>query len=230
MINEKLLQLTQDYGKAITKPTISEIVRISPSALIGDMASIYVKELGRVTNYQDPEINEISSSDITKYLNTLTYMRVGRVNSELTPDYNKIYSKVFVPVLFYQVINEIGEAVDRDFGIRYIPEVDMTGSDILSVAEMMAISDVFTRIQQLGFFVVKGLPNYLDGSLEMMIMRNLEGSITSYKVSHPVYASLMAFFRTQVLHDVTHGMQRITYGTESDYRVNLTALIKGYDQ
>lgn len=229
-INNKLLSLTEDFGRPILAPSITNVVTITPSSLIGDMAKVYIKELGRVTNYQDPDINELTSDDIEKYLNTLTFMRVQRVNGELQAEFNKIYSKVFIPVLFYQVINEVGEAVDRDYGVTYKPAIKLQGTDILSVQEMMAISDVMTRVQQLGFFVVKGLPNALDGSLEMMVMRNLEGTITSYKISHPVYASLMAFFRTTVISDVTGTMQRIRYGTESDYAVNLTALIKGFEE
>lgn len=211
-----------------TQATLTVRVNVEPSNLVGDLAFVLHNELHRVLGSAGTHLlQDVAAEDVRKYINTVIWMRVNHVNGvrdNVTKEYAAQYRRCAVPVLVYQLLIGIGEALDRDYGLRFIPEIDLDANDILGPADFIKLSNVMFAAQNNGFKVVGGLPNNPIGELPFMAMQHVSQTVTSYRKDHPVYGFLAAFFKQEQLNSVTGTMHRIVYGYESDYAVNLAHL------
>jgi len=227
-INSKLRSMFEDQ-KPVPQPTIFVQVEIQSSKLMDELAKCYVAELFRVAGSAGARLLEnVDRELIRRYLSTASWMRVSHAtteNSKAFAGYRKLYSKLAVPVLAYQCFIGIGEATDHDYGIKFVPVAAIDGKELLSPDEMLEISDLFFSLQNSGFKIVRGLPQDPEGELEFMAMAHVNGIVTSYKKSHPVYGFLASFFAQQELNQTLGVMCRIVYGYETDYAVNISSLV-----
>jgi len=228
MVNQKLQSMFEDY-KITNKPTLVVEVDNQPGALMDEMAKSYLSELYRVAGSAGPFLlGEVEQEMIRKYLSTLSWMRACHVvsdKSKVFDAYRSLYRRLAVPVLAYQFLIGIGEALDRDYSIKFVPVATIREKDLLSPDEMRELSDLFFSLQNSGFKVVAGLPQEIEGELDFMAMCHVEGLVLSYRKSHPVYGFLASFFAQQQLNEVTGSMCRIFYGYASDYAANISHLI-----
>jgi hypothetical protein len=228
MINLELQSMFSDL-KQVNKATVVVKVEMNPSQLVGKLAKCYLDELHRVSGYMAvPEIDDLEVEDIMKYLYTLTWMRVCHCVSPSDPNfakYKRIYRRIAVPVLAYQYNLCIGEATDRDFSIKFVPEFTIEANQLFSPEEMVALSDIMIRQQNNGFKIVNGLPNEVDGELDFMAMCHVGQEVLSYRKTHPVYAFMASFFEQQKLNDVTGMMCRVLYGYDTDYELFLSRIV-----
>lgn len=233
MISNKLLSMFNDR-KPMNEPTITVKVEMEPSNMLNTLASEIHAEIQRIAAFSGQEsLLDLEVIDVLKALRTLVYMRVqsvNRTNSEILREYKNVLRHFAVPVLFYQLLIPIGIAYDKDFSIEFVPVASIAGEDLLAPQELMAISDVFRRLENHGFKVVYGIPESDEGELQFMAMSHVSDMVLSYRTKdHPVYAFLASFFRQQQLNEVTGSMCRILYGYESDYRYYIARLINSID-
>lgn len=228
MLNAKLQSMFEDY-KPTNVQTTEVLVSMDPSGMLADLAKCYVTELNRIAGAAGSHILEaVDDVRVKRYLNTLVWMRVNHSNSDRSQGYlkyRKILKRVAVPVVAYQLLVSIGQAVDRDYSIKFAPVVTIEGKELLSLEEMIELSDLFFVLQNSGFKLVSGVPQDVEGELDFMAMCHVEEAVLSYRKSHPVYGFLASFFKQQSLNHTTGLMCRILYGYDSDYRVNLGRLV-----
>jgi hypothetical protein len=228
MINSKLQSQFSDY-KTLNAPTVEVEVELRPSKLVPTLAKCYVTELWRVAGpVGERLLSGVDVDMVSKYLSTLSWMRCchsvsARAGSYL--NYTRLYRKLAVPVLAYQFLIGIGEAIDRDYSIKFVPTTTIREKELLSPEEMLELSNLFFNLQNSGFKVVAGLPNDPEGELDFMAMCHVGEQVQSYRKSHPVYGFLASFFAQQELNQVTGMMCRILYGYDSDYEVNVSRLV-----
>jgi len=228
MINTELQSRFNDF-KILNAATIRVSVNVDGSDMEEVLAQKLLSEFNRMAPYAGfSAVSELDSKDIVRYLKTLKWMRVCTVlggTEKQFRQYTSLAKVVAVPVLMYQVLVCIGNAYDRDYNIEFVPAYNVTEDDILSTAEMEAISSLFRQFENSGMKVVYGVPRQVEGELDFMAMSHVDDVVVSYRRSHPVYGFLASFIRQQKLNEVTGMMSRVVYGYESDYKYQVDALI-----
>jgi hypothetical protein len=197
------------------------------------MASKLLSEVNRMAPYAGySDVADLTTEDIEKYLKTLVYLRVCKVNetfNETTKLYKSLAKYVEIPVLAYQLLISIGKAYDADYNLEFYPAYNITQDEVLGVAEMEALSSLFRQFTSSGLKTVKGMPNAIDGELDFMAMCHVEDEVVSYRKGHPVFGFLAAFFRQSKLNSVTGLLCRVLYGYETDYKYQIDALFNAID-
>lgn len=222
MLNSIVESMFEDV-KPMNNPTITVSVEMEPGALMEELASATLQEIQRIASSSGQvSMLDVDEEDVLKAFKTLVYLRVNTVNhtaSKVMQSYKQAVKHFAVPVLMYQLLIPIGRCYDRDYSIEFVPVTKIAGEDLLAPQELMALSDVFRRLENYGFKVVYGIPQSEEGELQFMAMAHVHEEIVSYRTKdHPVYAFLAAFFRQQQFNEVTGAMCRILYGYESDFR------------
>jgi hypothetical protein len=212
--------------------TIAVRVQVTPSKLMSQLADGLMNEVWRLVPYSEYKPTaDLTSEDILKYLKTLTWMRCRYVTSDFSEakafaEYRNLYHRVEVPALAYQLFLCVGEAYDRDYAIKFLPEYQIESSDLLSVEDMSNLSDLLVNLRTIGFASVTGMPHDREGELDFMAMSHVEELSRSYRNSHPVYGFLASFFAQQQLNEVTGTMCRVLYGYDSDYKLYVASLLR----
>lgn len=228
MINTSMQSMFSDF-KPVNEPTIVVKVNFNPGKMVEDLAQTMMYELVRVAGpVGEFMLKGLDVEGIRKYLCTLSWMRRVRVNGlndKSTQAYRHLQRSVAVPVLWYQVLVGMGEAIDRDYSIKFVPGTSISESDLLAPEHMQTISDLMFRLQNNGFKVVAGVPSQEEGELDFMAMSHVDEIVLSYRQSHPVYGFLAAFFATQEVSTALGTLVRIRYGYDADYRVLLNKVV-----
>lgn len=230
MINSKVMSMFKD-NKPMNTATITVEVSMESGALMSALAEETVRELERISGSTGILSGDLpTQEDVLKAFKTLVHLRVNGTRSQGLSGYVEVVRHFAVPVLLYQLLIPIGRAYDADYSIEFIPVSRIAGEDLLAPQEMMAISDVFRRLENLGFKVVYGIPKDPEGELQFMAMSHVEEKILSYRTAdHPVYAFLASFFRQEKLNETTGTMCRILYGYESDFKYYIGRLYSSID-
>lgn len=228
MINEKMQSMFNDF-KPVNEPTIRVIVNCEVGALVGELSKVLMMELVRVGGSAGERLlRDLDDERIRRYLATLGWLRRVRtagLSNKTTQMYRHVSHAAAVPVLWYQALIGIGRAYDRDYSIEFVPGTSISESDLLAPDEMQTISDIMFSMQNNGFKVVAGIPKDEEGELDFMAMAHVEETVLSYRKTHPVYAFLAAFFKSQEVSKTLGSLVRIRYGVDSDYRVMLTRVV-----
>jgi hypothetical protein len=134
-------------------------------------------------------------------------------------EYRFLLREVEVPALFETILGQIGIVVDKDFGLRFVPKVEIQAQDLLSPSELFEYSQYVLYISNFGLRTTKGLPNPKDcGSLGAFAANMMDnGDILSYRKDHPVYGFVAACFEFNHLLEIIGGGLRIKYGSVSEF-------------
>lgn len=225
-------QLLETEGQPVlAASSITIRVKLETGQLLTDLANAYSLESDRVMKFSSNERAQVSGETFLKYFKTLLFLRVSRVNAVengTTKLYKQGFRRYTVPALIHVLLVSIGEAVDQDFGFRFIPEYDVPVTDLMSPEEMVELSHRLQIMNENGLVCVDtGIPMDVRGELATMATFNIESEVLSYRKDHPVYGFYAAFFKHQVMSEVlSGGILRIRYGAESDYRVYISHLFK----
>lgn len=227
-MDNKVQSMFEDF-KIMNEPTIIITVQFVPDRMVEELAKIYLDEMYRVAqSHGERLLKGIEVEDIRRYLCTLSFMRrthVTNLRNSTTALYASKKSGIAVPTFWYQILLMIGETVDKDYSIKFIPGTSIDETDLLSPEELLEISDVMFSLQNVGFAVVGGIPKDVVGDLAFMAMAHVEERSFSYKRSHPVYGFLASFFAMKEVEQALGTLVRVTYGYDSDYRTLLRRVI-----
>lgn len=228
MITSNLQSAFNDL-KNLKEATIVTRVDVTPSLLLEDVAKAALSELQRMAPYSGyTMISDLEFEDILKYFKTLVWLRcedVKDVRSNSFKPYAGLMRHLEVPVLVYQLLIVIGNAMDFDYSISFKPEYSIESEDLLSPDEMLSLSTTFRSMREIGFASVTGLPRTKDGELDFMALCHVEGVVRGYRNSHPVYGFLAAFFEQKKFNEITGNMCRVIYGYDTDYRLYVNELM-----
>lgn len=214
----------EPHAESMTK----QVIKMEPSVLLNDMAKLEQQEMTRVMRFTNTSIIP-SDGEVEKYLTTLVWLRVLQVNhdAKIKP-YAFAQKELNVPARIYQIILSLGECTDRDFGIRFVPAMDIDAALLMTPTELRDMSDRLSIISNEGYITVEtGLPTTTQGELGFMacLLVNDE-KVYSYRKDHPVYGFIAAFFRTELLSKAFDIDYRVYYGSIEDYRAMLSRIYR----
>jgi len=208
---------------------VKHIVKLEPGSLFKDMAMWEHREMQRVMRFTDSDVI-LTAEEIEKYLHTLVYLRTLQVNSDskIYPKYKFASKNLNIPVRIYQILLSLGEAVDRDYGLRFVPIMEINSEMFLTPEELRDMSDRMGVLIPEGYLVVEtGLPNDITGELGFMACLVVhDQKVYSYRKDHPVYGFIAAFFKSELLEKAFVSDYKIYYGSVSDYEVMLSRIYR----
>lgn len=231
MNDTNLCKVAEDCGmpNPIPMSAINETVELQPTKVFESLGKLIYQDMVRIYGMLGSQDAAVTEEEIVKYLKTLVYLRVDIANgssSKNLTSYKTLRKHVSIPVLVYQLLVQIGPAVDRDYMIRFIPSYSIDGKDLLSLEDLQRVSDEMMGLENHGLKLVFGIPKEEEGDLDFMAMSHVEDVVKSYKKSHPVVGFYASFFAQQELSQLTGAFCRIHYGYESDYEVYLRAFYR----
>jgi len=220
MIDSSIQSMFQD-SKLVNKPSILVEVEVDPSRLFEQLSAEVFSEISRVGSRTGlSELRDLEVTDVSAYLHTLVWLRVECVNgwaNKSSRNYRSVARNCAVPVLVYQLLTSMGEALDRDYSIKFKPVYSIPEDKLLEPERFMVVSDILTRLENDGIKIVFGIPNKPEGELDFMALSHVEETVLSYHRGHPVYGFLASFFAMHQLNDTIGAMNRVVYGYDSDY-------------
>lgn len=214
--------LEEKFQNALPINMVEVKVEITPSELFQEVAVVYAMEAERVSRFTSSTTAYLPVEDIEKYLNTLLYLRVARVNgvkNEITRGYHNDFRSYNIPTFIHTLLVSIGKATDYDFGFTFIPVISIQNEDLLSPSEMIETSRKFGILSLEGLSCVDtGISTNPNGELATMATFSIQKEILSYRKDHPIYGFYAAFFNHKILGEVIlpEGL-RIRYGAQRDY-------------
>lgn len=211
-----------------TESMTIQVVKLQPSVLVADMAILENLEMQRVMRFTKSDVI-LDVKDIEKYFNTILWLRVLQVNHDkrIAP-YAFANHSLNIPVRLVQILLSMGEAVDRDYGIRFMPSMDIEAEKQLSPEELREFSDKISVMIPEGYLVVEtGLPTSTLGELGFMACLLVQDEkIYSYRKDHPVYGFIASFFRSELVSKAFGIDYRMYYGSIEDYRAMLSRIYR----
>lgn len=203
---------------------VKQTVKLEPSDLISDMARLENMEMQRVMRFTTNNV-VLSTEEIEKYFKTIIYLRVLQVTGgkKFSTYANFAMKTMNIPVRLYQIILSLGEAIDRDYGIKFVPSMELDAEMLLGLTELQELSDKISVLIPEGYLVVEtGLPTTTNGELGFMacLLVNDE-KVYSYRKDHPVYGFIASFFKSELISKAFSIDYRMYYGSVEDYKAML---------
>jgi len=224
LITEEFSSLFPEKGLAVGFMKVDVIIR--PNGLLTELAYEYEKEVKRLTRFT---VGEVSDLDFIKYFTTLLYLHVKRVNGDGLGEYLRFSRQIFIPAAFATVLMQIGTVEDLDFGLKFIPKIEVSAKEIMSPGDLEEMSLLLRSLESYGLVCVHKFPRPEDcGSLEAMAASLIEsGDVLAYKQGHPVHGFITALLNISATKEVL-GVEalRIRYGTLSHYQTLLGAFVR----
>jgi hypothetical protein len=221
MISEKIKSMLDDY-KPTSEATIIVTVGLQCDKLVAVLSSSVMNEMVRVAGAAGARLlDDLSAEDIRKYLCTLGWLRrleAAQVRQSSAQAYRRLAAGAAVPTMWYQALIMIGEAIDRDYSIKFVPGTTIDSGDLSDPEEMQRISDLMFLLQDNGLKVVAGIPRGAEGELDFMAMCHADEVVKSYRRCHPVYGFYASFFASHEVSVALGTLVRVTYGFDSDYQ------------
>lgn len=219
------------FGQPLSLPMAKVTVKLNPTGMIDVLAERYAREIERILSVKGGSINvDLSEETLMKYFITALYMRVIYCNDmkapkgfEWFPAKSRSFSNLMV---FASILVHVGIAIDKEYGLKFVPSFEPDIKDLLSFQEFTDISDVLSQLEDHGLKLVRGLPSEKMGSLPFMACECFDGddSIRSYRRDHPVFGFFAAFFRNLQVEQLI-GAKRIIYGYRQQYEHYLSEMI-----
>lgn len=171
-------------------------VQLSFGPLVEDLAKNLTREIGRILNSGTGPLY-ISSEEMTSYVKSLLILRVLTIHGAVPHVYHSFCRNGRVPSILTYVLYQIGEALDREFGIKYVPYIDQ--SELATVDFLRDVSERIALIGDKGLQIThNGIPASVEGELAFMSMDNDGEVVRGTYNSHPVFGLLACFFVNQL--------------------------------
>lgn len=233
MVDGKMLEFAeQAFGGPISLPMAKVTVKLQPTGMIDVLAKQYSKEIERILSVKGGSVAvDLSEKALLKYFTTALYMRVIQVTDAHAPkgcEWFRVAARSFSNlIVFANLLVQVGVAVDKEYGLKFIPSFEPDATNLLTGAEFMEMSDTFLQLESHGLKIVMGLPADKVGSLPFMACEYFESddSIRSYRREHPVFGFYAAFFRNIQAEEMLAGPKRIIYGYRQQYEMYISEMV-----
>jgi len=218
------------FGQPLSLPMAKVTVQLNPTGMVDVLAERYAREIERILSVKGGSINvDLSEKALMKYFITALFMRVIYCNEQKAPkgfEWFSAKSRSFSNLLvFASILVHVGVAVDKEYGLKFVPVFEPDTKDLCTLAEFTDISDVLAQLEDHGLKLVRGLPSDRNGSLPFMACECFDDdSIRSYRRDHPVFGFFAAFFRNLQVEQLI-GAKRIIYGYRQQYEHYLSEMI-----
>lgn len=220
------------FGCVGSVPFVKVTVVMDPSGMITKLAHLYADDIARMLGVRGGNaIMDMNEKNLLRYFRTALYARVLQVNSswhEAKAHHLRAVTRTAgLPIVLANVLAQVGSAIDKDYGLRFVPKYEIDADDFMPADEFQAMSDQLRQLEDCGLKLVYGLPKDLDGSLAFMACEFCadDSSIRSYRRDHPVYGFYAAFFRNLQTAEVVVGPKRVLYGHIDMYEEYLREMV-----
>lgn len=199
---------------------ITHTVVFKPSALLTTLATYENREMQRIMRFTGQSVI-LSPEEIHKYFSTILWLRTVQVRNQFSgrKEYSFALKNLNIPVRLYQIVSSLGEVCDLDFGLKFIPSMEIDTESLLTPEELREYSDRIGWLIPEGYLVVEtGLPSDTTGELGFMAcLVTKDEKVFSYRKDHPVYGFIAAFFDSELVEKAFTNDYRVFYGVRSDY-------------
>lgn len=233
LVDGEMLKFAESaFGNPLSLPMAKVTVKLEPTGMIDVLSAKYAKEIERILSVKGGSVSiDLSEKVLLKYFTTALYMRVIDCTDARTPkgfEWFRSQTRSFTNlVVFANLLVQVGVAVDKEYGLKFVPTFEPELSDLLSFEEFTEISDTLSQLEDHGLKSVVGLPSDKSGSLAFMACEYFESddSIRSYRREHPVFGFYAAFFRNIQVESMVAGPKRIIYGYRSQYEMYISEMV-----
>jgi len=171
-------------------------VQLNFGPLVEDLAKNLSREVTRVLKTGDGPLH-ISAQEMTSYVKSLIILRVLTIHGAVPKEYHSFCRNGRVPSILTYLLFQIGEALDRDFGTKYVPYINQ--EELAALEVLRDISERISLIADMGFHIThNGAPQSVEGDLTFMSMDNDGEVVRGTYNSHPVFGLLACFFVDQL--------------------------------
>lgn len=225
MINDIRKRATELFGAPTLMSMIfAEVDFSKPNDMLEDYTRLLVSEGNRLSPVAKKDY--FSAMELTRYLQSLLWIRVSLVNNTLPRDYAVIAKTACIPILWAALIDLVGVATDEDFGITFKPVMTINAEMLMSPSEMVEMSHRIKALERNGFRqTTSGVGRQVEGDLGFMALNHIETEVVSYRRDHPMYAFFSSFFNLQSLETIIGMKSRIAFGSKDQFRLYLHALV-----
>lgn len=183
-------------------PIKQETITVSVSAetFLKDYAKAFVNEARRVLPLVAEQEGALTTAEMEAYAAYLMTQRIKAVNLDC-PDWRKL-KILWIPSFIQFTLSCIGEVIDRDNGIKFVP-IDKSPSK-MTFDEARVISDKIGMYQEKLQMVKDAMPRGVEGDKDVMMSAIIDGYVrTTQKVSHPSFTYVTAFWDMHLVEEMT---------------------------
>jgi len=155
------------------------------------------------------EASMFEIGDLNRYVKTLTWLRVQRINRKVDRSYDvRDYA---VPALIALILRQIGKVHDDEFGFDIVPKMDKP-NDVMDHSEASKFSKVIRRFREA--FSIEEFPmTGEDGDTMFMSKVILNAVVLSYRRDDPqLYAYLAYLAGNTLVEEAARSHFFVTYG------------------
>ena len=213
------LSMDLGSGKATTIPMETVEVVISTPNMFGDYAKAFVKEAWRVNPLLAEQV-QLNEEELEQYLNYLMTKHVENVN-DCCSDFRRL-KNLYIPSYFQFVMSTIGVCIDREFGIKLVPEMDEPSS--LTYEDALVVSEKLGSFERDLQIVQDAMPRDIKGNLNVMGSALIAGYVRSYRrVEHPAATYVTAFANLKLKQEASlQALYRLRYDDVNFIQAALT--------
>lgn len=197
-----------DFGTKSTSASFESIsVEIDPKMMLNDYAKAYVQEFHR-RNPVRAEAVGLTEEELYDYFVGLIAIRIESINGGC-----KVWreaKQLLIPSWIEFTLSQIGEVVDVDRGLRFIP----TLKHQIDINKLLAVSDKLRAFIADGVSLHKdAFPRGTEGDPETMSMAIIGQYVYSQtKDAHPIASYVASFLGFKLMEEATFKMlYRVRY-------------------
>lgn len=178
-----------DFG---TKPTTTSLdiikVALDETIILKDFAKAYANELFRRNPAKAEEIN-LTASELQTYFTGIIAIRVKAIEGNCK-DWRQA-KLLAIPTWIQFVISQIGEVVDVERGLKFVPSFDRE----YDINELLDVSTRLSSFSNDGVTMHRdAFPRDNEGDVDLMSMAIIDGYVKSMSATaHPITSYISAF-------------------------------------
>lgn len=196
-----------DFGTVPTTSELTEVkVKIEPETMVKPYATAYIAELQRRNPVKFSAIG-LTEEELYFYFTQLLIIRVRSVEDKLTCW--RQAKKLMIPDWIQFTLTQIGVAIDRNRGFKFVPVIDGE----VELDKALAISSKLEsfEIDNVGMSQ-DAFPRETSGDLDTMSMAVIDGYVKGINVSHPISSYVSAFLGSKLMEEQAFSMlYRVRY-------------------
>lgn len=207
MLNKDSFASLNFGTKATTSSLETIVVSINSKMMLADYAKAYEVELFRRNPVRAKEVG-VTEAELQKYFEGILAIRVASIGGDC-----KVWREakaLYIPSWIEFTISQIGEVIDVDRGLRFIPQFN---ADV-DMNAMLETSDKLRSFISDGVAMSKdAFPRSSTGDIDTMSMAIIGDYVSSQtKDAHPIASYIAAFLGFKLQEEVNfRALYRVRY-------------------
>ena len=250
MVNNQNASQVEFETPRISQDVVQFTTTLKVGSYVKKVASFEFNEMRRITRFQN-NVEIPSADEICDYLIALLDARVRITRRESVGEKGKFLNQMRVPSRWYVLLAQVGEVLDASRRFKFTPQLDLSQmeedfsvpaqvvtkgkgvsvdavvKEVISLQEMLDISEKMEFLLEEGYTTVPGVPRDIEGSLAFMSKTTISNVIRGMDKDNPAYAFLAFILENEVAAESYDNLDlvfRINYSSYDTY----SAAFKSY--